>query len=122
MERSQTVPAPPTTYPEPEIVVQRNSDWKARNPKELKPTQRKIPEKKSRKNTKVKRQTRKQAIQKKMVKFIELLQGVGGKGSRIKIKVNCFLFEKRRNNTFASLLGSSERRAKDVSGCYNSND
>ena len=121
MQRSQTVPALPTMYPEPEIAVQPNADWKARNPKELIPTQRKTPEKKSRKNTKVKRQTRKQAIQKKMVKFIELLQGVGGKGSRIKIKVNCLLFKKRRNNTFASLLGSSEGRAKDLSGCYSSN-
>jgi hypothetical protein len=97
MQASQTIPVPPLTptiYPEPKIEVQPKSDWKLRYPKDLIPNERKKPENKSRKNTKVKRKTRKQAKKEGMTKFIELLQGVDGKGSRIKVKVNYLLFKK----------------------------
>jgi hypothetical protein len=106
MQASQTIPAPPLTstiYPEPKIEVQPKSDWKLRYSKDLIPNQRNKPDGKARKKTKVKRKTQKQAKVKRrtrkpakverMTKFIELLHGVGSKGSRIKVEVSYLLFK-----------------------------
>ena len=95
---SQTSHAPAltsTSYAKPEIEVQPKSDWKLRYAKELIPSERKNSEKKCKvkrkkpgHKSKVKRKTRKQIKKERMVKFIELLHGVGDKGSQIKVKVN----------------------------------
>jgi hypothetical protein len=104
---SQIIPASPSTqnrYEAPTIEVQPESDWKLRYAKDLIPSQRKKSEEKSGKKTKAKRKTRKQAKRKSNTKFIELLQGVGRKGSRIKVKVNFLLFKKKSEITLLYLF------------------